>query len=214
MNRTLQLLFFIFVVRPIVLIVIGLNVRRKHQLPSQGPAIIVANHNSHLDTAVLMTLLPLSSLKKLRPVAAADYFLKNRFLAWFSQEIMGILPLTRTSNGVSLEDRLKVTFQAIDRGEILILFPEGSRGEPEKLTKFKSGVAYIAEKYPTVPVYPIFLHGLGKSLPKGEAVLVPFFCDVMIGEPFCWNGSTDNFMEKLETTMHTLAESGGFQNWT
>jgi 1-acyl-sn-glycerol-3-phosphate acyltransferase len=161
-----------------------------------------------------MTLLPLSSLKKLRPVAAADYFLKNRFLAWFSQEIMGILPLTRTSNGVSLEDRLKVTFQAIDRGEILILFPEGSRGEPEKLTKFKSGVAYIAEKYPTVPVYPIFLHGLGKSLPKGEAVLVPFFCDVMIGEPFCWNGSTDNFMEKLETTMHTLAESGGFQNWT
>jgi 1-acyl-sn-glycerol-3-phosphate acyltransferase len=126
---------------------------------------------------------------------------------------MRIIPLSRTSNGSSLDDRLKGAFQALDRGEILILFPEGSRGEPEKLANFKSGVAYISEKYPSVPVYPVFLHGLGKSLPKGEAILVPFFCDILIGDSFRWNGSTEQFMDKLETTMHSLAESGGFPLW-
>jgi 1-acyl-sn-glycerol-3-phosphate acyltransferase len=213
MSRFIQLIFFALIVRPIILVVIGLNVRRQKELPQDGPAIIVANHNSHLDTVVLMTLLPLSRLRKIRPVAAADYFLKNKLLAWFSREIMGIIPLKRTADGASLDERLSGVFQALDRGEILILFPEGSRGEPEKMAKFKSGVAYIAEKYPMVPVYPVFLHGLGKSLPKGEALLVPFFCDVLIGDKLFWNGNSRAFMDHLETSMVGLASGGGFPSW-
>lgn len=214
MNRFLQLVFFICVVRPIVLLIIGLNVRKRHELPSKGPAVIIANHNSHLDTVVLMTLLPLRCLHKLRPVAAADYFLRNRLLAWFSSEIMRIIPLNRTGKGESLNERLRGVFDALEDESILILFPEGSRGEPEKLNKFKSGVAFIAERYPQVPFYPVFLHGLGKSLPKGEAVLVPFFCDVLIGEKLFWTGASDSFMDQLETSMVTLASTGGFPNWT
>jgi 1-acyl-sn-glycerol-3-phosphate acyltransferase len=213
MNRFIQLIFFALIVRPIILVVIGLNVRRQKELPQDGPAIIVANHNSHLDTVVLMTLLPLSRLRKIRPVAAADYFLKNKLLAWFSREIMGIIPLNRTAGGASLDERLSGVFQALDRGEILILFPEGSRGEPEKMAKFKSGVAYIAEKYPMIPVYPVFLHGLGKSLPKGEALLVPFFCDVLIGDKLFWTSNSRAFMEQLETSMVGLASGGGFPSW-
>jgi 1-acyl-sn-glycerol-3-phosphate acyltransferase len=213
MSRFIQLIFFALIVRPIILVVIGLNVRRQKELPQDGPAIIVANHNSHLDTVVLMTLLPLSRLRKIRPVAAADYFLKNKLLAWFSREIMGIIPLKRTADGASLDERLNGVFQALDRGEILILFPEGSRGEPEKMAKFKSGVAYIAEKYPMIPVYPVFLHGLGKSLPKGEALLVPFFCDVLIGDKLFWNGNSRAFMDHLETSMVGLASGGGFPSW-
>jgi 1-acyl-sn-glycerol-3-phosphate acyltransferase len=213
MARILQFLFFALIVRPIILVVIGLNVRRQKELPQDGPAIIVANHNSHLDTVVLMTLLPLNKLRKIRPVAAADYFLKNKLLSWFSQEIMGIIPLNRTAAGASLDERLKGVFEALNRGEILILFPEGSRGEPEKMSKFKSGVAYIAEKYPQTPVYPVFLHGLGKSLPKGEAILVPFFCDVLIGDKLFWNGNSRAFMEQLEASIENLASGGGFPTW-
>lgn len=213
MNRIIQLIFFTLIVRPLILIIIGLNVRRNNELPKDGPAIIVANHNSHLDTVVLMTLMPLSRLHKLRPVAAADYFLKNKLLAWFSQKIMGIIPLNRTAGGTSLDDRLRGAFEALDKGEILILFPEGSRGEPEKMSKFKSGVSYIAEKYPQVPIFPVFLHGLGKSLPKGEAMLVPFFCDVLIGDKIFWNGSSGAFMSQLEQSMAGLASGGGFPHW-
>ncbi|MCA9022341.1 MAG: 1-acyl-sn-glycerol-3-phosphate acyltransferase, partial [Planctomycetaceae bacterium] len=60
MERALKILFFALFVRPIVFIVLGLNLRGKPNLPLEGPALIAANHNSHLDTLVLMSLYPLS----------------------------------------------------------------------------------------------------------------------------------------------------------
>lgn len=207
----LRLLFFALIVRPVALIVIGLNVRRREHLPKSGPAIIVANHNSHLDTLVLMSLFPLSMLPKIRPVAAADYFLCNRFIAWFALKLIGIVPIKRKASGG--EDPLAGASAAVERGDILILFPEGSRGEPEQLTQFKSGVAHLAKRHPAVPVLPIFLHGLGKALPKGEALLVPFFCDVFVGEPSCWQGDKQAFMGELDARMHALADEGKFAPW-
>ena len=82
------------------MIVLGLNVRRQRLLPCAGPAIVVANHNSHLDALALMTLFGMRRLSLVRPVAAADYFLKNRLLAWFAIRIIGIIPLQRRMESV------------------------------------------------------------------------------------------------------------------
>jgi 1-acyl-sn-glycerol-3-phosphate acyltransferase len=211
MSRLLRYVFFAAVVSPIVGVVLGLNVRRRERLPTAGPALIVANHNSHLDTLVLMNLFPLRLLERLRPVAAEDYFLKNRLLAWFALKIIGILPLSRRpARGT---DPLAGCAEALARGDMLILFPEGSRGEPERLAKFKTGVAHLAERFPEVPVVPVYLHGLGKALPKGDFVLVPFFCDVFVGESLAWAGSRSGFMASLETAMAKLAEEGRFAPW-
>lgn len=209
--RVLRLLFFVLVVRPLALIVIGLNVRHRERLPATGPAIVVANHNSHLDTLVLMSLFPLAQLPRLRPVAAADYFLRNRAIAWFALNIIGIVPITR--HGAGREDPLAGASAALVRGDMLILFPEGSRGEPEQLAQFKTGVAHLAKRHGEVPVVPIFLHGLGKALPRGEALLVPFFCDVFVGAPMFWNGDKQGFISTLDASIHALAEEGRFQPW-
>jgi 1-acyl-sn-glycerol-3-phosphate acyltransferase len=211
MLKLLRLLFYHGFVKLIVTLLLGLNVRHRERLPKQGPAIIVANHNSHLDTMVLMTLLPAKLLPITQPVAAMDYFLKNRLLAWFTLNIIGILPIQRQRDKTT--DPLQGCYQALDKGRILVLFPEGSRGQPEVFADFKWGIAKLAERFPGVPVIPVFLHGLGKALPKGEALLVPFFCDVFIGEPLFWNGDRAVFMQQLQTSITQLAGDGKFPLW-
>lgn len=227
----LEQLVFWLVVRPVVLVVLGLNVRHRERLPRRGPAILAANHNSHLDTLVLMTLLPARLLPKVRPVAAADYFLANRAIAWFSLHVLGILPVERrgarrvetgeaaaAGSTPPAADPLADCRAALDRGEVVLLFPEGSRGDPERLADFKSGIARLALSRPEVPVVPVFLHGLGKALPKGSALPVPFFCDVFVGEPLAggdgrWAGDPKRFLAALGETMQGLAAEGRFAAW-
>jgi 1-acyl-sn-glycerol-3-phosphate acyltransferase len=211
LSRLLRFVFFRMVVRPVVGIALGVNVRHRERLPAAGPAVLVANHNSHLDTMVLMTLLPPRLRPKVRPVAAADYFLKNRLMAWFSLQIIGILPIVRGGGGKS--DPLAAVHEALARGDIVILFPEGSRGEPERLSEFKSGVAHLARAHPDVPVIPAFLHGLGKSLPKGSAVFVPFCCDVVVGEPIPWQEDRKLYLQELRERMNALAGEVELAAW-
>lgn len=212
MSNLLRLMFFVLFVRPVVWLMLGLNVRRAENLPKAGPAVLVANHNSHLDTLVLMTLLPISLLPRLRPVAAAQYFLRNQCLAWFATKIIGIIPI-RAGTGQPKEEVLAEVSEALRQGNIVILFPEGTRGEPESLAEFKSGIAVLAELHSDVPIYPIYLHGLGKALPKGEWLLVPFFCDVFVGEPMGWAGDGATFMQGLDHCMKNLVEEGNFAAW-
>ena len=195
MSRALQFLFFFIFIRPIVYIILGLNVRNWGRLPVNGPAVIVANHNSHLDTLVLMSLLPMNMLPKLRPVAAADYFLKNKALAWFATKIIGIVPIVRRGGN---DEPLAGCYEAMDAGDILILFPEGTRGDPENsLGAFKKGVQVLAQNRPEVPVYPVFLHGSGKIFPKGSVLPLPFCCDVFIGSHLDYETTGEEFMGTL-----------------
>ncbi len=204
MNRILRGAFFAAVVRPVLTLILGAHVRHRQFLPSRGPAIIVANHNSHLDTLTILCLFRLRDLPRFRPVAAADYFLRSRLGAWFALNIIGIIPVVRGGQGGA--NPLAACEEALDRGDILILFPEGSRGEPERLSDFKRGIAHLAHARPEVPVHPLFLYGLGKALPKDSFLLVPFNCDIVAGEPFTWNGDKEAFMALLQTRMTGLAD--------
>ncbi|WP_163835355.1 lysophospholipid acyltransferase family protein [Spartinivicinus ruber] len=205
MKNWLKILFFTLLVRPIVFFIIGLNVHNKKNLPNQGPAILAANHNSHLDTMVLMSLFPLKQLYRLRPVAAADYFMKNRWLCWFSSKVLNIIPIHRDGS-IPKESVLDECHQALTNGDILILFPEGSRGKAEQLGEFKKGIFHLASTHQTAKVIPIFTYGLGKSLPKGEKLLVPFFSDVVIGSPLAQHDESQAFMAALNQQMQQLAK--------
>jgi 1-acyl-sn-glycerol-3-phosphate acyltransferase len=212
MSAILKTAFFGLFVRPVLTIALGTNVRNRELLPTKGPAIIVANHNSHLDTLTIMALYPLRQLPSLHPVAAVDYFMRTNLMAWFATNIIGIIPIARSGHAKD-KNPLEPCIEALDRGEIIILFPEGSRGEPERLSQFKKGVAHLVKERPQTPVHPLFIHGLGKALPKDSFLLVPFNCDVVAGEAIAWNGSVDGFMECLQQRMAELAAKLHIAPW-
>lgn len=212
LTRLLRFLFFAVVVRGVILIALGLTVRHRARLPSDGPAVLAGNHNSNLDALALMSLMPLRLLPKLRPVAAADYFYTGGLRGWFANNIVGIIPVKRGS-GKEGGNPLKLAEEALDRGEVLVLFPEGTRGEPERRQAFKKGIGHLARARPKVPVVPVFMHGLGKALPKGSALLVPFNVAVNVGEALYGRESYDEFVAALEKAMTGLAAEEKLPAW-
>jgi 1-acyl-sn-glycerol-3-phosphate acyltransferase len=203
MNRAIKILFFALIVKPLVLVVLGLNLRGREKLPLRGPAIIAANHNSHLDALVLMSLFPLIKIHKVRPVAAADYFLSNRLLAWISKHCLDIVPFDRSGHG-DREQLFSGCHQALDNDSILILFPEGSRGSPEKISKIKKGLYYLAMERSDIKITPVVIYGLGRALPKGEALLVPFNCDVIVGDPLPHANNSTDFQQNINQCFDEL----------
>jgi 1-acyl-sn-glycerol-3-phosphate acyltransferase len=200
-----KVFFFACLVRPIVWLCLGLHVVNRERLPQNGPCILVANHNSHLDTLVLMSLFPLRMLPQVRPVAAADYFLRTRWLSWIARTLIGILPLSRLGE-TAKEHLFDDSTAALQRNDILVLFPEGTRGEPGKMVPLKKGLYHLAKAHPHCTVVPIFLHGLWKALPKGEKVLVPFNCKVVVGEVLTPTNNADAFMAQVQMALTTLAQ--------
>lgn len=202
--KWLKLLFFALIVKPLVLIGLGLNIINRPKLPKEGAAVIVANHTSHLDTLVLMSLYPLSVINNIRPVAAADYFMKNRYMRWFSTKCIDIIPIDRQV--MKAPDQLFAEcHRALNNQEILIIFPEGTRSITEERDfKLKRGIHILISKYPDIPVIPVILRGLGKALPKGEALFVPFNCDVIIGDPLAYDENAKAYLQTLETQYHQL----------
>ena len=205
MKHLLKILFVAIIVKPVILIILGLNVQGRQKLPLKGPAIIAANHNSHLDTLVMFSLYPLSKVHKLRPVAAADYFLANPVIAWFSLNVVGIIPLSRM--GSVRGDLFKDCHKALDNGDILLIFPEGTRGEPEKTSKLKKGLYYLCKDRTDTKIIPVMTHGLGRALPRGEALFVPFICDVVIGDELPEFDNSKQLVELLTENYSRLLKS-------
>jgi len=209
MNRLLQLLFFVVFVRPLTWVVLGMNVHRRKILPTAGPAIIAANHNSHLDTLVLLSLFPLKQLKDIRPVAGATYFGRYPALNWFVQNILGII-FVQPGSGQPHEQVLSEVFAALDEGQIIIIFPEGTRGKPEQLGPLRPGIATLATRRPDIPVVPVYLNGLGKVLPKDTSMLVPFICNVHVAPPIRGAKDPAMFLQGLQRKLEELCEEGQF----
>ena len=207
-----RIAMLVAVARPIARFFTGADIVGREHLPVKGPAIVAANHSSHVDTLLLLTMFPARTLDRVRPAAAADYFLKGPVMSWFSRNIIGIVPVERKKAG-SGEDVLAPLRDALAAGDIVIIFPEGTRGDGEAMAQLKSGVARLAEAFPYAPVTPAWLQGAGRVLPKGALLPVPMNCTVLVGEALHWAGERDAFMEDLRHRLETLKAAAPPQRW-
>jgi 1-acyl-sn-glycerol-3-phosphate acyltransferase len=211
--RWLRRMAIVLAARPLARIFTGADLVGRERLPLKGPAILVANHASHVDTLLLLTIYPSKALDRVRPAAAADYFLKGGLLAWFSRSILNVVPVAR-DKVASGEDILAPAREALAAGDILLIFPEGTRGDGEAMSRLKSGVARLAAAFPQAPITPIWLQGAGRVLPKGAHVPVPMNCTVLVGEPFHWGGERTAFMDELRDRLEALHALAPPQRWT
>ncbi len=197
----LKSLFFTFIVKPVIILITGISIKNPQNLPKSGQFIIIANHNSHLDIMAIMSLFDSTMIQKVRPVAASDYFFKNKILKWISIYLIDIVPLDRSIKHAHNAHPLQPVYDALDQGDSLIIFPEGSRGDPEKLGRFKNGIGHLAKKYQNIDIIPIVLEETGKCLPKNEALLVPFIIKAEIKKPMRFKNYSleiQDFVLKLE----------------
>lgn len=211
--RWLRFLLLILIARPLALFMTGADVSGRERLPLKGPAIVAANHSSHVDTLLLLAIFPSRALMRVRPAAAADYFLKDPVIGWFSRNVIGIVPVARLKAGAG-EDVLAPAREALAAGDIVVVFPEGTRGDGDELGQLKSGVARLAEAFPDAPVTPVWIQGAGRVLPKGETIPAPLNCAVLVGEAMHWTGERPAFMAGLRAALLALKAEAPPLRWS
>lgn len=156
-----------------------LSVQGREHLPVDQSFVMVCNHSSHLDALCLLASLPLGRVHRAFPVAAADYFFSSLPRSIVSVVFVNSLPFDRESkSGESLE--LCRQILARPGGNILILFPEGTRGTSGTIGRFRSGIGRLVAGTRT-PVVPCHLSGADEAFPKGALFPRPRQLQLRIG---------------------------------
>ena len=153
----------------------------KANIPHHDPNIIVAaNHSSHLDMGLVKYALG-DFGNSIRALAAADYFYKNKTRKTYFKNFTNLLPIERSGN---LETSLGHAERSLRAGEMLLIFPEGTRSKNGKMQPFKKGIGYLVASQ-KVNVLPVFIEGTHRALPKGQSLpsIASRKLKVFIGKP-------------------------------
>lgn len=135
---------------------------QRHGGRPDGPAIVVANHRSHADSAALLAALPAG--REVVFAAAADYWTSSRTKRVATAVLMPVLPVSRNGSGAYLQLRTAAA-PVLQRGGILVLYPEGTRSSTGELGRFKAGAIRLAHDL-GMPLVPVAIEGTQHVLPK------------------------------------------------
>lgn len=157
-----------------------LRIAGRENLPAGGSFIMVANHASHLDTLCLLAALPLRKLHRAFPAAAQDYFFVRLPRLAAAAVFVNAMPFARDRHARHSLDICRALLA--NPGNILILFPEGSRTTTGRLAAFRPGIGCLVAGT-DVPVVPCALHGTFDAWPKGALLPHPHPVRLTIGRP-------------------------------
>jgi 1-acyl-sn-glycerol-3-phosphate acyltransferase len=169
----------------------------------QNPALIIANHASHFDTAVVLSLLPSHIYNRTAIVAAADRMYRERIKgAWHSLRY-NAFPITRGGGS----EALSYSQWLLKSGWSLLIFPEGKRTRTGELLPFHPGAAILALSQ-RVPVLPIYMEGTADVLPPGTKYSRPAPVRVRVGDQIWFDEGAGVAEAKhaMEEAMAALAE--------
>ena len=174
--------------------------------PKAEQRIYFANHQSHADLVMIWAALPEELRSITRPIAARDYWTASNFKRWITTEVFNAVYVEREKKGD--EDPLQPLIDALESGDSLILFPEGTRGHAEDPQAFKSGIYNLARRFPQVVLVPAWIHNVQRVMPKGEVIPVPVLCSVTFGEPVALGAdeARADFLQRARSAVMALRE--------
>jgi 1-acyl-sn-glycerol-3-phosphate acyltransferase len=169
-----------FLLGPILKALFRPWVRGMENIPTSGPVILASNHLSFSDSIFL----PLQSRRPVVFLAKSEYFtgrgFKGALTRWFFKAT-GQLPIDR-SGGRASEASLNTGLRVLAQGQVLGIYPEGTRSPDGRLFRGRTGIARMAleSKVPVIPVAMIDtekVQPIGRRLPRIRRI------GIIVGEP-------------------------------
>ena len=187
-----------------------LEIVGRENLPPEGSFILVCNHASHLDTVCLLASLPLGKLHRAFPAAAQDYFFVSLPRLAIAAVIVNAMPFARRTN---FRHSIQLCQELLTNpGNVLILFPEGTRTTTGQIGAFKPGIGLLAAGTKT-PVIPCHLSGAFEAWPKAKAFPRPKRLRLRIGTPRTYENlppgkeSAEQISNELQQAVLALAKA-------
>ncbi len=175
---------------------------REHLAGLSGPALLIANHTSHFDTVIVLSVLPDRVFDRTAVVAAADRFFTSRWKgAWHSLRY-NAFPIARGRGRAALS----YSQWLLETGWSLLIFPEGRRSRTGELLPFHPGPALLAVSQ-GVPIVPFHIEGASDILPAGAKRARPAAVRVRVGAPLAFPEGTSipDATARMEAAVRELA---------
>jgi 1-acyl-sn-glycerol-3-phosphate acyltransferase len=191
------------VLAALVRLALGAAVGFQTELEPSRQRVFVANHSSHLDTLLVWASLPTRLRTRTRPVAAADYWGRSALRRFLAGRLLRAVLIDRKGGARAAFERMQA---ALEAGDSLLLFPEGTRGRSDVPEEFKSGIYHLCAARPELEVVPVYLENLNRILPKGEFLPVPLLARIVFGVPTTLEGgeAKEHFLARLRGNVVAL----------
>jgi len=167
-----------------------------------------ANHSSHGDFVLLWACLPSLLQQRTRPVAGKDYWHQSRLRRFLIDRVFNGVLVERSTPSEEKSNKLQPLLDALDNGDSLIIFPEGTRNLTDApLLPFKSGLYHLAEARRDIELVPVWISNLNRVMPKGRVLPLPLLCTLSFGEPLARIEGEDKsqFLERAQNALLALA---------
>jgi 1-acyl-sn-glycerol-3-phosphate acyltransferase len=168
------------------------RVEGREHIPTNGAFLLVANHASHADTAVLFSILPHDIRQRTVAAAARDYFFRGDLMTTFSRMLYNVVPVDREAQRGPRLNPLRHVERALREGYGVLIYPEGTRSRDGTVGPFRGGIGRLIGQFPAVPVVPVWLEGTTRALPKGTVIPRPVRVTVRIGAPLLLDVAPNN----------------------
>lgn len=174
-----------------------------------SPFLFAANHQSHIDTHVILDVIPQSIRKRTAAAAAFDHFAdhegnsqRKRIIHFLVTSIWNAFPIERIQSPLR---SIRTMQTLLDQGWSILIYPEGTRSRNGDIASFKAGLGVIA-KQSRRPVIPVCVEGGGDILPESTYIPKKGSMKVSFGKPLSFHSddTAQSFMLRVEQAVREM----------